>query len=396
MGIILFGEYMSYKFYYDESSHSESITEKTLNAENFYDNFITVIVGWDETYESDLETKYLAFEEKHKTRKAGNPPELKSSSIKTGDIVNGLASIKSREQTNLIEDYLSLFDENIHICISFTNKIEFLVNQIIDGYDNRFGIDEEALKYTLVKALRTYKPQNVIVQLYQDPSNIVDSIKLFLEERIRINEGNSKLKQIENQVFRETILVLDKASPLKNVIWDYTAPFMGVSKYLSHKEISDYSLILDKEGTERTLKSAQNCGLKSVSEGNSLNHFGIRMADMLAGIIFKLSKSLFNALNPKDPDSTPQKIILNEEWFRLSDQELNVYKLLHKVILNLNEDKMKRIVGIFYDDLICFQALIQYMNSFTSVSDITKDLEMQGEYFNSFCCKYLTNYFKTI
>ena len=171
---------------------------------------------------------------------------------------------------------------------------------------------------------------------------------------------------------------------------------MGFLKYLNHKGISDYSLILDKEGTERTLKSAVNCGLKFVSEGDSLNHFGIRMADMLAGIIFKLSKSLFNALNPKVPDSTPQKIILNEKWFRLSDQELNIYKLLHKVVLDLNEDEMKRTVGTFYDDLICFQALIQYMNSFASASDITKGLEMRGEWFNTFCCEYLENYFKTI
>ena len=385
-----------YKFYYDESSHSESITENTLNAENFYDNFITVIVGWNETYESTLETKYYTFEEKYKSRKAGNPAELKSSTIKTGDIVNGFASIKNRELASLIEDYLSLFDENIHVCISFTIKIEFLVNQIINSYDNVFGIDEEALKYTLVKALRTYKPQNVIAQLYKNPSSIVNSIKVFLEERIKINKGNAKLKQIENLVFREVILVLDEVSPLKDVTWDYTAPFMGFSEYLDHKGITDYSLILDKEGTERTLNSAQKCGLKSVSEGDSLNHFGIRMADMLAGIIFKLSKSLFNALNSRVPDSRPQKLILNEEWFKLSNQELYIYILLHKVFLDLNEDKMKRIAGIFQDDLICFQALIQYMNTFVSAGDITKNIKMQGEWFNTFCCEYLESYFKTI
>lgn len=388
---------MSYRFYYDESSHSESITENTLNAENFYDNFITVIVGWDETHESALETKYLAFEEKYKSRKAGNPPELKSSTIKPSDIVNGFASIKSKEQTTLIEDFLSLFDEKVYICISFINKIEFLVNQIIDGYDEEIWFNVEAFKYTLVKVLRTYKPQNVIIQLYnKNPSGMVDSIKNFLKERIKINENNLGLKQKENQAFKQMLFILDKLSPLKDVTWDYTAPFMGFSEYLNHKGITDYSLILDKEGTGRTLKSAQNSGLKLISEGDSLNHFGIRMADMLAGIIFKLSKSLFKALNPLVPVSTPQKIILNEEWFRLSNQELNVYKLLHKVFLDLNEDEMKRTVGTFYDDLICFQALIQYMNTFVSVEDITKNLKMQGEWFNTFCCKYLTSYFKTI
>ena len=120
------------------------------------------------------------------------------------------------------------------------------------------------------------------------------------------------------------------------------------------------------------------------------------MADMLAGIIFKLSKSLFNALNSRVPDSRPQKLILNEEWFKLSNQELYIYKLLHKVFLDLNEDKMKRIAGIFQDDLICFQALIQYMNTFVSAGDITKNIKMQGEWFNTFCCEYLESYFKTI
>lgn len=387
---------MSYKFYYDESSHSESITENTLNAENFYDNFITVIVGWDEAYENILKTKYDAFEEKFKSRKSSNPAELKSSTIKTSDIVNGFASIKNKELTTLIENFLSLFDENIYICISFTNKIEFLVNQIIDGYDKNKWFNVDAFKYTLVKALRTYKPQNVIAQLYKNPSGVVDSIKVFLKERIKINENNLGLKQKENQAFKDVLFILDKLSQIKDIIWDYSAPFIGFSKYLNHKKISDYCLILDKEGTERTLKSAQRCGLKSVSEEDSLNNFGIRMSDMLAGIIFKLSKSLFSALNPKNLDSTPQKIILNEEWFRLSDQELNVYKLLHKVILDLNEDKMKRTVGIFYDDLICFQALIQYMNTFVSVNDIKKDLKMQGEKFNSFSCDYLEKYFTTI
>lgn len=387
---------MGYRFYYDESSHSESITEKTLNAENFYDNFITVIVGWDEAYESSLQTKYNAFEEKYKSRKAGNPAELKSSTIKTSDIVNGFASIKNKELTTLIEDYLSLFDEKVYVCISFINKVEFLVNQIIDGYDEEIWFDVDAFKYTLVKVLRTYKPQNVITQLYKNPSSMVDSIRVFLEERIKINENNLGLKQKENKAFKEMLFILDKLSPLKDVTWNYTAPFMGFSEYLDHKGITDYSLILDKEGTERTLNSAQKCGLKSVSEGDSLNHFGIRMADMLAGIIFKLSKSLFNALNSRVPDSRPQKLILNEEWFKLSNQELYIYKLLHNVFLDLNEDKMKRIAGIFQDDLICFQALIQYMNTFVSAGDITKNIKMQGEWFNTFCCEYLESYFKTI
>ena len=36
----------TYKFYYDESEHSRKINYNTVTAPNYYDNFVTVIVGW--------------------------------------------------------------------------------------------------------------------------------------------------------------------------------------------------------------------------------------------------------------------------------------------------------------------------------------------------------------
>ena len=35
-----------YNFYYDESEHSRKINYKTVSASNYYDNFVTMIVGW--------------------------------------------------------------------------------------------------------------------------------------------------------------------------------------------------------------------------------------------------------------------------------------------------------------------------------------------------------------
>ena len=35
-----------YEFYYDETEHSRKINYKTVSAENYYDNFVTMIVGW--------------------------------------------------------------------------------------------------------------------------------------------------------------------------------------------------------------------------------------------------------------------------------------------------------------------------------------------------------------
>ena len=56
---------MKYLFYYDETEHSRVINQKTISANNFYDNFITVIVGWNSANERKIEERYKAFEDKY-------------------------------------------------------------------------------------------------------------------------------------------------------------------------------------------------------------------------------------------------------------------------------------------------------------------------------------------
>ena len=36
----------TYSFFYDEAEHSRKINYKTISAANYYDNFVTMIVGW--------------------------------------------------------------------------------------------------------------------------------------------------------------------------------------------------------------------------------------------------------------------------------------------------------------------------------------------------------------
>lgn len=70
-----------YKFYYDESEHSRKINYNTVTAENYYDNFVFVIVGWPQEKEKAIFEKYSAFETKYAKRKDKNG-ELKSQTLK--------------------------------------------------------------------------------------------------------------------------------------------------------------------------------------------------------------------------------------------------------------------------------------------------------------------------
>lgn len=60
---------MQYNFYYDETEHSRKINYETVTASNYYDNFITAIVGWSSEEDAGISEKYLAFEAKYEYRK---------------------------------------------------------------------------------------------------------------------------------------------------------------------------------------------------------------------------------------------------------------------------------------------------------------------------------------
>lgn len=81
---------MKYNFYYDESEHSRSIGFKTVTAENFYDNFITVIVGWKSQNEQKIQEQYCDFEQKYIDRHPDK--ELKNKTIQPKQLRYGFAS----------------------------------------------------------------------------------------------------------------------------------------------------------------------------------------------------------------------------------------------------------------------------------------------------------------
>lgn len=130
-------------FYYDESEHSRKINYETVSALNYYDNFVTMIVGWV-AGNTDVLQRHAAFEEKYADRKDRNG-ELKSTTLQQKRFKCGFASM-NKQNVQFLDDFLSLFDENIYIYFSVSSKIEYLVLQLFEGYHNsppcRCGSDE--------------------------------------------------------------------------------------------------------------------------------------------------------------------------------------------------------------------------------------------------------------
>lgn len=385
-----------YCFYYDESEHSRKINDKTIKSDNYYDNFVSVIVGWPKEKEQDVFEKYSSFETKYASRK-NKKGELKSETLKQSQFDFGFASM-NKHNVQFVDDFLSLFDEEFKLYFFIASKIEYLVLQLFAEYKSNFYFDADAMKYSITKALVMYRPEKVIDCIFSSTESFVDVLKEFFRERIKYNKKNISLKRQESQAFEAILCCLENVSVIPKLDWTYYMPFDGFRKYLKEEIIADYFLTLDKEGKEsqesKTLQAARLMGLQNTTEVDSLSSCGVRVADMMAGIMTRLLKALCASLRYHSPEDGVQKKVLAVKWFQMNEDQLRLYKKLYKIICEWDHAWYKSYAGIYSDDLVTFIALLNYMNHFESVKQIHDEgLNMQGEYFNSFACEQLEDYF---
>lgn len=384
---------MHYNFFYDETEHSRKINYQTVTASNYYDNFISAIVGWSLEEEESITNSYLAFESKYDYRKKDG--ELKSQTMKAKDFRLGFASFNNHI-IEFYEDLISLFNDKIIIFFSVFSKIEYVIDQLFIDYHNSMFVDVDSMKYSIIKAINVYRPQSVIEAIYKDPQVFVDELQSFLTDQITRNNSNSVLKEHENKAFEEILIFINDTEFPESLDWTYFAPFDGFGKLLTEMQIDDYRLIIDHEGdASHTLNSAKYVGLQNVTEEDSIDYIGIRMADMLAGLISKLMQSLKLVLTGDYKDGEIKKMLLDSGWFVLNQRQLDLYKKLYRVICENNDYWYKSYAGNYSDDLVSFIALLQFMNHFENIDQIhNSGLDMQPEYYNAFVCERLQDRYR--
>ena len=162
-----------HNFYYDESEHSRVINLSTITGKTYYDNFLTVIVGWDSTKEDAIKQKYLAFEEKYAERKKKG--ELKSNTFKSDQFINGFASF-NKPNVEMLNDLLSIIDDEFCIYLFVESKIEYIILQLFKDYKNSLFVDMDSIRYSIVKAILTYQPEEVMNNMYAEPDSFVSSL----------------------------------------------------------------------------------------------------------------------------------------------------------------------------------------------------------------------------
>lgn len=382
-----------YNFYYDESEHSRIINLSTITGETYYDNFLVAIVGWDSDKEVEIKQKYLAFEEKYAERKKKG--ELKSDTFKSNQFKYGFASF-NKPNVEMLNDLLSIIDDDFFIYLFVASKIEYVIIQLFKDYTNSIFVDMDSVRYSIVKAILTYRPTEVINSIYAEPEEFVSSLIDFFTQRIELNKSNIALKEAENNAFENILMILQDVEPPTSINWDYHMSFEGFSSLLKSKRIADYNLTIDKEGNSKTHDAAIEVGIVNCTEVDSKEHFGLRIADMLAGIVGKMMKSLYHSLRNESNNATVTKTLLDKSWFKVSEEQLYLYKKLHHILLEINNDWYKIYAGNYSDDLISLLALLDYMNHFKSADEIQKDFDMHPEYCNACMCRRLEEHFNRI
>lgn len=375
------------KFYYDESEHSRKINENTIVQSNYYDNFVTAIVGWSDEDARNIEDKYLKFEEKYSARKSQG--ELKSTTLKMRQLQYGFASL-TRDNLDFVSDFLDLFDEKIKVYFSVNSKIEYIIDQLFEDYENHFFQDADALRYSLVKSLVVYQPKEVIRGIYQETDQLVEIIKEFYKARIEENKKNPRLKEAETAAYQQALILLDTVNSDFRIEWDYYFSFAGFKKFLEAENISTYTLTLDREGEEQNTKhAATDLELTRVEESDSKECVGIRMADMFAGILSKLLKCIREDHKYKNSDDALNKKLFSEQWFNINNRQLAVYKKLDKILKKSNTS-----YGVYRDDILSLEAVVSYFSSFETVDEIKQISVIDNkEFLNIKCVESLQNYY---
>lgn len=358
-----------YYFFYDESEHSRSITKETITADNFSNDFIATIIGFKSKNSKIVESKYQVIEDKYKTYYSVD--ELKSSIIKKAKYENGLCTFKDKD-IEFISDFLSfLFENKFELYITVQNKIEYVINQLLSSYENSLFIDGDALRYSVTKIINLYKPEKVIESIYANDGSFITKLRDFLNLLLKQNQKNHS-KKSENEAVKQMLIILDDYEENFIINWDYRVSFEGFKLFTQERNIKNYLLIIDKEGNGKTLNAAIQESISNASEQDSKNSIGIRISDIIAGIISRFITAINNALSYKDMSDGSNLKFLDDKWFLIDEKRFECYKLLKKVIVNLNSTWYKTYCTNYSDNFLYFICLINYFDSYDSFDEYQK------------------------
>lgn len=359
-------------FYFDESFHSRKINTNTINAQEYFDNYVSVGIGFI-NIEKDIELIRKFENVNKKNLSISDTIELKSSVVKKQQYRYGLNSFnnKSLELYKSFWELLNSIDIIPYIFVS--NKLEYILKQL-NIKNNNIMYSKDAFIYTIVKAINIYRPPEVLSKLLKNDVNTLLELKKYLIRKIDEN-NNNPIKTIENEAFKHATMILD--SVVKNKIdfnWDYKYIFYGFKALIREIGIDSQNVkvFIDKEGEyNNTYSKCKESGFENVYEADSKDCIELRCSDLLCGFIGKMMRAIY-----EDTKFTGEKyckkINLSKEWFEIDEERFNLYKLIAKTIKKKFPYYWSTCISIYFDIFYEFLAIVNYFDGYANYSEYKK------------------------
>lgn len=378
-------------YFYDESEHSRKITTSTVFSDNFYHSFVTATIGIDVNNLEKIYASYRDFENKYKDR-ADKSGEIKSKALgKPKHFKYGFVS-SPKQNKEFILDYLKFIDDNdLTVYYSFENKFDLIIRQVfVDKLFMPFNY-----VYSLSKLITLYHPKDVIECMLDpnfDVTSFFYSLYYFL---IDISERNVAMLPEKLEEYNMCQSLLDILINIQysydislmhfSLDWTYDRPFDGL---IVHNCSRDSQLIIDHDGEDLveslSVKSAKKLGFNNVSSADSKDVIGLRIADIMVGLITQFTKAIHNNLVYTDVSDGINRKTLDSRWFKVSRIDHELYMYFNKILCkNKSNDKaMYPLFTSYYpDNMLNLLSLTHVISKIKGDVFVTND--QSDEYFDS-------------
>jgi len=372
--------------------------------------YLGIYVGIPENQVTDINEGYISFEEsmRKSIKSLQQVDEIKGKKVlKKGYVPFPKLKDDSLEFTNAFLDFM-LSKPDIYIHGVIPHKAQVVVQSRLQNWlywleSKRAGIVIDNIFYSLVKYLVTddlnHNFRNVLFKKDVKTKNILDVLKKELEN---FSERN---KTIDNRAIQ-----VNSFNELVNILKKYPVPY-SMYQYDTFQYTFDqltYGLELDlltlngvEYGTgkhrlfpdddapvDEFKKIEFLCVEDSVKSEDTP---GVRMADILAGLIAKILVPLNMDLG-RDKDDLNNIKKLPKEWFEMTDLSLTVIKKLQQLMFSR---KYQIIHGIYGDHFIALQSYVYFISKFKNVQEIEQQKDIVNE-FHNYLVSQLASYFKDI
>lgn len=373
-------------------------TNKISYANDNMHSYVANVIQIDESDYIQIEREYKKITEEY----LSNRPQLKVSLKKTGkelkglDILKsnfeyGIASMKKNEikfYTNLLDLLLKYNVENLLFLISkmsiitSSRLIEFLY-----FLDANTDFSPFVAKYVVTKYAEIEASEEVIKAFLDKNLSTKDILKLIRNDMLVICEKNSNNARMSRQIniYKEFIKAIDMVlndklklfEPNLSLFFDWNKVEWAFDLWMTEQRFNtttnQWQLFLD-EGIPQNIFSYLDFD-KIEANCNSKDYIGLQITDMIVVLIGKLISQL-SSITRYDFEKPDQCILVNRNYFNLSDEQFNLIKKIYYFIL-ARESKYHYINDSYFDDSVLLQTYIEYIVSYENYENYKKVNETQ-------------------